>query len=59
MKSKRRTGFSYWDSAINAAARALGCRELYSEVMSHSQEVEGVMIVNPFMTTGIRRIRHG
>jgi predicted nucleic acid-binding protein len=45
---KRRTGFSYWDSAINAAARALGCRELYSEDMSHGQEVEGVMIVNPF-----------
>ena len=41
-------GFSYWDSAIIAAARALGCRELYSEDMSHGQEVEGVVIVNPF-----------
>jgi len=48
MKSKRRTGFSYWDSTINAAARALGCGELYSEDMSHGQDVEGVMIVNPF-----------
>ena len=52
--------FSYWDSAIIAAARALGCRELYSEDMSHGQEVEGVVIANPFsMTTGIGRIRHG
>ncbi len=40
--------FSYWDSAIIAAARALGCRELYSEDMSHGREIEGVMIVNPF-----------
>jgi predicted nucleic acid-binding protein len=41
-------GFSYWDSAIIAAARALGCRELYSEDMAHGREVEGVVIVNPF-----------
>jgi len=38
---------SYWDAAIVAAARALGCRELYSEGMSHGQEVEGVTIINP------------
>ena len=41
-------GFSYWDSAIIAAARALGCRELYTEDLSHRQEVEGVVIINPF-----------
>ena len=40
--------FSYWDSAIIAAARALGCRELYTEDMSHGREVEGVLIINPF-----------
>ena len=39
---------SYWDSAIIAAARALGCRELYTEDMSHGREVEGVLIINPF-----------
>jgi predicted nucleic acid-binding protein len=39
---------SYWDAAIIAAARALGCRELYSEDMSHGREVEGVTIINPF-----------
>ena len=33
---------SYWDAAIVAAARALGCQELYSEDMSHGQEVDGV-----------------
>ena len=41
-------GLSYWDAAIVAAARALGCRELYSEDMSHGREVEGITIVNPF-----------
>ncbi len=41
-------GFSYWDSAIVAAARALECRELYSEDLSHGQEVEGIIILNPF-----------
>jgi predicted nucleic acid-binding protein len=41
-------GFSYWDSAIIAAAQALGCRELYSEDMSHGRQVEGVLIINPF-----------
>jgi predicted nucleic acid-binding protein len=39
---------SYWDCAIVAAARALGCRRLYSEDMSHGLEIEGVRIVNPF-----------
>jgi predicted nucleic acid-binding protein len=41
-------GFSYWDSAIIAAARALGCRELYSEDMTHGRQIDGVMIINPF-----------
>lgn len=41
-------GFSYWDSAIIAAAKTLGCRTLYSEDMTHGREVEGVLIVNPF-----------
>jgi predicted nucleic acid-binding protein len=39
---------SYWDAAIVAAACALGCRELYSEDMSHGREVESTTIVNPF-----------
>jgi len=41
-------GFSYWDSAIIAAARALGCQELYTEDLSHGRQVEGVLIINPF-----------
>ena len=41
-------GFSYWDSAIIAAARALRCRQLYSEDMVPGRDVEGVVILNPF-----------
>jgi len=40
--------FSYWDSAIIAAARALGCRDLYTEDMTHGRQLEGVTIINPF-----------
>ena len=50
LQIKAAHGFSYWDSAIIAAARALGCRELYSEDMSHGREVEGIIIINPFRT---------
>jgi predicted nucleic acid-binding protein len=45
---KERYGFSYWDSAVIAAARAAGCSELFTEDLSHGQFVEGVLITNPF-----------
>jgi predicted nucleic acid-binding protein len=48
MEIKWAHGLSYWDSAIVAAARALGCGELYSEDMSDGRRIEGVVIVNPF-----------
>ncbi len=41
-------GFSYWDSAIIAAAQAAGCEILYTEDLNHGQVVDGVTIVNPF-----------
>jgi predicted nucleic acid-binding protein len=45
---KARTGLSYWDAAIVAAAHALGCAELLSEDLSHGRKIAGVTIVNPF-----------
>ena len=48
LEIKKTHRFSYWDSAIIAAARALGCHELYTEDMAHGRQVEGVMIINPF-----------
>jgi predicted nucleic acid-binding protein len=47
LEIKAAHGFSYWDSAIIAAARALGCRSLYSEDMADGRRIEGVVIVNP------------
>ena len=48
LELKAAHGFSYWDSAIIAAARALGCEKLYTEELSHGRDVEGVAIVDPF-----------
>ena len=48
LEIKAAHGLSYWDSAIVAAARALGCRELLSEDMAHGREIEDVLLVNPF-----------
>ena len=49
MEIRSRHHFSYWDSAVLAAARALGCSELFSEDMSHGRVVDGVRITNPFL----------
>ncbi|MEX2578223.1 MAG: PIN domain-containing protein [Verrucomicrobiales bacterium] len=39
---------SYWDAAIIAAARELGCHTLYSEDLSHGQDYDGVRVIDPF-----------
>jgi len=41
-------GFSFWDSAIIAAASALGCDRIYTEDLNHGQLVGGLAIVDPF-----------
>ncbi len=45
---RRRFGLSYWDAAILAAARGLGCDAVYSEDMSPEQDYGGIRVVNPF-----------
>ena len=39
---------SYWDSAIIAAACALGCQTVYSEDLAHGRQIESVVVVDPF-----------
>ena len=39
---------SYWDGAILAAARALGCDAVYSEDLSSDQDYGGLRVINPF-----------
>jgi len=41
-------GLAYWDSAIVAAARALGCQELHTEDLDHGRQIGGVTVINPF-----------
>ena len=45
---RSRFDLSYWDSAILAAARLAGCEAVYSEDLSHTQDYDGVQVVNPF-----------
>lgn len=40
--------FGFYDSLIVAAAIEAGCETLFTEDLSHGQQIEGVTIVNPF-----------
>jgi predicted nucleic acid-binding protein len=40
--------FSFWDSAIVAAALALGCDRLYTEDLTHGQVIRGLAVIDPF-----------
>ena len=44
----QRFDLSYWDGAILAAARALGCDAVYSEDLSSEQDYDGLRVINPF-----------
>ena len=44
----QRFQLSYWDGAILAAARALGCDAVYSEDLSSGQDYDGLRVINPF-----------
>jgi len=49
LELRERFRLSYWDAAIIAAARDLGCHTIYSEDFSHGQDYDGVRVVNPFL----------
>lgn len=44
----QRFQISYWDGAILAAARILGCDAVYSEDLSSEQVYDGMRVINPF-----------
>ena len=48
LRIRKTYGFSFWDSAIVAAALALGCERVYTEDLTHGQVVEGLSIIDPF-----------
>ena len=39
---------SFWDSLIARTALDSGCSELLTEDLSHTQQLDGLRIVNPF-----------
>lgn len=49
----RRFQTSYWDSAILATAKQLGCHTVYSEDMNDQQNYDGVTVFNPFRSIGV------
>jgi predicted nucleic acid-binding protein len=44
----RQLKFSYWDSAIIAAAVITNCDTLFTEDLQHGQIIRGVKVVDPF-----------
>jgi len=47
---RRRYRFSYWDCQILAAALQASCNLLYTEDLQHGQTIEGIRVVNPFVS---------
>jgi predicted nucleic acid-binding protein len=45
-----RFGFSFWDSLIVAAAKVSSCDFLLTEDFQTGQNVDGLLVVNPFKT---------
>jgi predicted nucleic acid-binding protein len=46
---RQRYQISYWDAAIIAAAKEMGCTTVYSEDLNPGQTYDGVTVVNPFV----------
>lgn len=44
-----RFGLSFWDALIVAAARAAQCRLLLTEDLQDGQDLDGLLVVNPFL----------
>ena len=45
---ERRFGFSFWDSLVVSAAQRAECSYLLSEDLQAEQDLDGVVVVNPF-----------
>jgi predicted nucleic acid-binding protein len=45
---RQRYQLSYWDAAIVAAAKQMGCTAVYTEDLNAGQVYDGVTVINPF-----------
>jgi predicted nucleic acid-binding protein len=50
-KLQDRYKLSFWDALIVAAAASSGCRYLLTEDLQNGQEMDGVLVMNPFLTS--------
>ncbi len=50
-KVQDRYQLSFWDSLIVAAAKAASCQYLLTEDLNAGQDLDGVIVVNPFRST--------
>jgi predicted nucleic acid-binding protein len=49
-KIQDRYHLSFWDALIVGAARSAGCRYLLTEDLQTNQDLDGVLVVNPFLS---------
>lgn len=49
LEIEARYQISFWDAMIVQAAASASCEVLYSEDLSHGQEYDGVLVINPFV----------
>lgn len=43
-----RSGLAFWDALIVAAARSAGCDALLTEDLQDGQDLDGLVVVDPF-----------
>jgi predicted nucleic acid-binding protein len=48
LETEQKYRLSFRDAMIVQAAKTAGCEILYSEELSHGQDYDGVVVVNPF-----------
>lgn len=49
-KIQDRYQLSFWDALIVAAAASVGCRYLLTEDLQNGQKLDGILVINPFLT---------
>jgi predicted nucleic acid-binding protein len=49
-KLQDRYRLSFWDALIVAAAKSAGCRHLLTEDLQADQDLDGILVIDPFRT---------
>jgi predicted nucleic acid-binding protein len=49
-KLQDRYQLSFWGALIVAAAKSIGCRYLLTEDLQTNQDLDGIMVISPFLT---------